>query len=124
MKTVLLIEDDHILAEMYRIVFSKEEVLLEIALDGEVGLAKVIAIKPQLIFLDIRMPKKDGLQVLQGIKNNPETQDIPIIMLTNIADPTIQATAMKLGAKDYLIKSDYVPTQIAQKAKELLAIIE
>jgi DNA-binding response OmpR family regulator len=115
-KKILLVEDDAILAKtMYdELVEAGYEV--DQAYDGEAGLRMVGEKKPDLVLLDILMPKKNGFEVLQSMKAAPETKDIPVIMLTALAADEDVETTM-LGASDYLVKSEYTPTQIVEKVK-------
>ncbi|OGZ96038.1 MAG: hypothetical protein A3I44_00070 [Candidatus Sungbacteria bacterium RIFCSPLOWO2_02_FULL_51_17] len=88
------------------------------ALDGEAACAKVVEEKPDLILLDLILPKKDGFEVLRTLKNNPSVADIPVIVLTNLEGTTEAAHAIELGAVGYLIKTDYRLDELVEKVKE------
>lgn len=91
------------------------------AYDGEEAVAKSKEIKPDLVLLDIMMPKLDGISVLWELKANPETAKIPVIVLTNIGDVETISKIVEAGAVDYLLKSDQSVDDIIQKVKDVLA---
>lgn len=121
MAKVLIIEDDPLMSRMYQKIFTFEGYKVELAADGEEGLKKVKKDKPNLVLLDIMMPKLNGLQVLEKLKLDPDTKSIPIVMLTNLAGQQDAETAMSKGAVKYIIKSEYEPKQVANMVKEILA---
>jgi CheY-like chemotaxis protein len=121
MAKILIVEDDPLMSRLYDKIFKFEGYEVELAGDGEDGLAKVKAGKPTLILLDVMMPKMNGLQVLEKLKADPETKAIPVIMLTNLAGQSDAETALSKGAVKYLVKSEYEPKQIANMVKEVLA---
>jgi len=119
---ILIIEDDLTLVEMYKKKFSQEGYEMIEAYNGQDGLLKAQEEKPDLILLDIMMPKMDGFQVLEKLKNDPLLAKIPVMILTNIATkPEDIKRAKKLGACDYIIKANFVPSEIIQKVKNHLA---
>lgn len=120
MDKILLVEDDQALIEIYSITFTHENFNIEIAHDGEECLQKVKTIKPDLILLDVMMPKMNGIQALEKLKADEETKNIPVIMLSNIAESNQESRANELGAAQYLIKSHYLPLEIVNIAKEQL----
>lgn len=91
------------------------------AYDGEEAVAKSKEIKPDLVLLDIMMPKLDGISVLWELKANPDTAKIPVIVLTNIGDVETISKIVEAGAVDYLLKSDQSVDDIIQKVKDVLA---
>lgn len=121
MAKVLIIEDDPLMSRMYQKIFTFEGYEVELAVNGEEGLEKVKKDKPNLVLLDIMMPKMNGLQLLEKVKLDPETKSIPIVMLTNLAGQQDAETAMSKGAVKYIIKSEYEPKQVANMVKEILA---
>lgn len=120
MTHILIVEDEPELADMYKIVFTQQKYLVELAYNGSEALEKAKAIKPALILLDFMLPKLDGLKVLQQIKIDPQTQQIPVILLTNVNDAEIRTSAMEAGALEYLIKSNYTPMQIVEIVRSTL----
>ncbi len=91
------------------------------AYDGEEAVAKIVETKPDLVLLDIMMPKKDGISVLREIKSNPETERTSVIVLTNIGDVETISKIVEAGGADYLLKSDQSVDDIIRKVKEVLA---
>ncbi|NIM47409.1 MAG: response regulator [Candidatus Aenigmarchaeota archaeon] len=118
---ILLAEDDIQLVDMYRRKFDLEGFETIIAEDGEETLKALETSKPDIILLDIMMPKVDGLQVLKKIRENPETKNIIVVVLTNLGSEATAAEIFKLGADDYIVKADFTPLEVANKVKELLA---
>ncbi len=91
------------------------------AYDGEEAVAKAKEITPDLVLLDIMMPKLDGISVLWEIKANPATASMPVVVLTNIGDVETISKIVEAGAVDYLLKSDQSVDDIIQKVKDVLA---
>lgn len=120
MDKILLVEDDESLIEIYSISFKYGNFSLEIARNGEECLQKAKALKPSLILLDVMMPKMNGIMALEQLKSGEETKNIPVIMLSNIAEPSQQQRASELGAIQYLIKSHYLPMEIVEIVKNTL----
>ncbi len=122
MAKILLVEDDPLMLRMYQKIFTLENYEVEVATNGEEALEKLRAeVKPNLILMDIMMPKMNGLEALDKIKANPNTQSIPVVMLTNLAGQQDAETALLKGAVKYIIKSEYEPKQIVDMIKEILA---
>lgn len=90
------------------------------AYDGEEAVAKAREILPDLVLLDIMMPKLDGISVLWELKADPKTAKIPVIVLTNIGDVETISKIVEAGAVDYLLKSDQSVDDIIQKVKDVL----
>lgn len=90
------------------------------AYDGEEAVAKVREAKPDVLLLDIMMPKLDGLGVAWELKANTDTADLPIVMLTNLSDSETVSKIMEAGITDYLLKSEQTIDQIIAKVKEVL----
>lgn len=121
MPKILYIEDEQILREVYKEEFKNEGIDIETASDGEEGLTKVQEIKPDLILMDINMPKMDGITVLKKIKQNELTKHIPVIMLTNQSEEKPESEiAIKMGAVSYMVKAESNPKQVVDKAREVL----
>ncbi|MDD5342577.1 MAG: response regulator [Patescibacteria group bacterium] len=121
MKTILLIEDDLSLTRMYQRIFDENSgFILKIAWDGEEGLRSAKTVMPDLVLLDIILPKIDGIEVLRRIKKDIKTMGIPVIMLTNLSDSVNVADAITLGARGYLVKANYTPDEILQQVRDFL----
>lgn len=119
-KKILLIEDDNDLSEMYKMRFLANDFEVKTAPDGQKGLEDLKKFVPDLVLLDIVMPKKDGFDLLEEVQNgdSEEIKKIPIIILSNLASPIDVMEGKRLGARDWWIKSFNTPTQITQKVIE------
>lgn len=120
MKKILIIEDDQMLIKNLLLVLKSEERKLSLAIDGETGLALAKTEKPDLILLDLIIPKIDGFAVLEKLKNEKETKNIPVLILSNLGQAEEIKRAMALGATDYMIKANVDLSQIIDKVKTLL----
>lgn len=103
---ILLVEDTTSIGQLYQQYFTMVGEELRWVNDVDAVRDGAIEFRPDVILLDLMMPKKDGLAVLAELKSNPETADIPVIVLTNVTMETTEARADQLGAVDYVIKSD------------------
>jgi len=121
MTKILIVEDDPLMSRMYQKIFKFEGYEVDFAGNGEEGLDKIRTGKPTLILLDIMMPKMNGLEVLDKVKQDPETKEIPVVMLTNLAGTQDAEAALTKGAVKYIIKSEYEPKQVVNMVKEILA---
>lgn len=119
---IALIEDDRVLSDAMYTGLTDAGFEVERAFDGESGLAMIVSTKPALILLDILMPKMDGLAVVEKLKNNPETKNIPIIILTVLESAKPVAKAIELGVREYFIKSDFKIDDIVERVKKNLNI--
>ncbi len=119
-KLILFIEDEPNLQKTLGRVLEQEGYEVQSALDGQSGLALVKRTKPNLILLDLILPKMDGFEVLQNLKNDPETKDIPVIVLTNLESPQDIERALSLGATTFMVKANYELKEVVKKIKELL----
>ena len=121
MAKILIIEDDPLMLRMYQKIFKFEGYEVTVASNGEEGIDQTRKEKPTLILLDIMMPKMNGLEVLDKLKNDPLTKKIPIVMLTNLAGSHDADKALTLGAVKYIVKSEFDPKQVTNMVKEILA---
>jgi len=121
MTKVLIIEDDPLMSRMYQKIFTFEKYEVEMAGDGEEGLAKAATVNPTIVLCDVMMPKMNGLEVLEKLKADPATKAIPVIMLTNLAGQQDAETALAKGAVKYIIKSEHDPKEVADMVKEIVA---
>jgi len=118
---ILIVEDDFFIRELYDRQFTKDGYTILTSEDGPDGLVKASQEKPDLILLDIMLPKLNGLDLLRTLKSKPETQDIPVILLTNLGQESVIKEGFEYGAESYLIKSAYTPSQIIEEVKNFLA---
>ncbi|MDP2946258.1 MAG: response regulator [bacterium] len=117
---ILLIEDEEMLANMYETKFKNEGFNIRKALDGETGLKMAIEDKPDIILLDIIMPKLDGFSVLKKIKENDKIKNVPVVLLTNLGQDEDIKKGQTLGAAGYLVKANLTPIEVVNKVKEYL----
>ncbi len=122
MAKILLVDDDALLVRMYQKKLENDGFTVETADDGDVALKKLPEFKPDLVLLDIMMPKMNGYEVLKNLKENQATKDLPVILLTNVgsSDEDIQK-GLELGAVAYLVKAGNRPSAVVSKVKEILA---
>ena len=117
---ILLVEDDPFLLDMYSTKFKEVGFNIVTAQDGEMGLVKAKEELPDLILLDVVLPKKDGFEVLKQLKSDSKTAKIPVILLTNLGLDSDVKRGLELGAQSYIIKAHFTPTEVVAKVKEVL----
>ena len=110
---VLFIEDDPTVAQMYKLKLELDGYQVEMAKDGEEGLKMAHDLHPDIIFLDIRLPKMDGFAVLEQLRAADDTRHIPVVILSNYGERELVERGLKLGALEYLIKSQTTPAKLA-----------
>ena len=120
MKKILFIEDEAALQKALGDTLGQEGYKIISAMDGEAGLRMVKLEKPDLILLDLVTPKLNGFEVLKQLKDNKETKDIPVIVLTNLEGTGDVEKALELGATTYLVKANYSLEEVLQKIKKML----
>lgn len=120
-KKILIIEDEKNLLEAIEKKFTIEGYSVFTALDGEAGLAQAKISKPDLILLDIVMPKMNGYEVLENLKKDKNLSKIPVIIISNSGQPVEIEKILTMGADDYLIKAEFDPSEVMIKVKDLLA---
>lgn len=121
MKKILFIEDEFALQKTFGEILRKEGYKMTSALDGETGLRLAETEKPDLILLDLVLPKLNGFEVLKQLKEKEKTKKIPIIVLTNLDGVGDVEKAIELGAKTYLVKASYNLKEVIGKIKEALS---
>ncbi len=119
MKTILFVEDEATLQKTLGELLTNEGYEVISALDGEIGLRLAKDKKPDLILLDLILPKFHGLEVLEKLKKDEEIKNIPVIVLTNLEDMENVEKALELGATTYLVKVNYTPKEILEKIKKV-----
>lgn len=119
-KKIIFIEDESELQRAVTGILAKEDYQVFSALDGESGLKLAEKERPDLILLDLIMPKKDGFEVLRELKQNENTKNIPVIILTNLEGGTEIEKVLSLGATTYLIKTNYRLEEVIEKIKQTL----
>lgn len=118
-KKILLIEDEMFINDLYRRTLIKEGFQVLSAIDGQEGVNKASE-KPDLVLLDIMLPKLNGLEVLKALKSNDQTKTIPVVLLTNLGQGDVIANAYKLGAQGYLMKLKVLPNDVVDTVKRFL----
>lgn len=118
---ILVVEDEEILLTALKEELGSGGYLAEGAADGVEGLEKAKSFKPDLILLDLLMPKMDGMEMLQKLKADAATRDIPVVILTNLSDYEKISEALSLGAMDYLVKANYRLEDLLEKVSTVLA---
>lgn len=120
-KKILLVEDDDSLASVYLTRLEAEGFLVKRVPNGEEALSATLEFKPNLILLDVMMPKVSGFDVLDILRNTPETADAKVVMLTALSQDSDKQRAEELGVNDYLVKSQVVIADVVEKIKAHLA---
>ena len=120
MKKILLVEDDLLLSKMYKIKLGVAGYEVLTAPNGEDGIEKMKSWKPDLVIMDLMMPKLNGMQALEKAKADPSIKDIPVVLLTNLSGGLDEKTAISKGALSYIVKSDFTPAEIIEKIQALL----
>jgi len=116
-KKILFIEDEAVMQKAVSEFLGINGYSVVSALDGELGINSARFTKPDLILLDIILPKKNGFDVLKDLRTNPETKSIPVIVLTNLSQMDDVSKMLELGVTNYLVKSD-------QSLKDILAVVK
>lgn len=117
---ILLIEDDPFLLNMYATKFELENFEVVVADDGEKGAKLALKESPDIILLDIILPKKDGFEVLKIIKSDEKARKIPVVLLTNLSQKNEIEKGMAMGANDFLIKAHFMPSEVVAKIKKII----
>jgi DNA-binding response OmpR family regulator len=117
---ILIIEDDRFLRKIYKNKLEAEGFEVVEAIEGEEGLHKVSAEMPDLVVLDLMLPRKDGFDVLADIKKNPQIKDIPVVILTVLGQESDVKRGLDLGAANYLVKGQTDLNQVIKVIKQTL----
>lgn len=120
MKTILFVEDESTIQRAFGDILKQAGFKMLSALDGEIGLRLALKENPDLILLDLILPKFDGFEVLKKLKENPATKKIPVIILTNLEAMEDVDRALELGATTYLVKTQYTLKEVIEKVKKAL----
>jgi DNA-binding response OmpR family regulator len=122
MTKIAIIEDDPTINQMYRMKFEANGFDVQLANDGERGVALAKAFKPDLILLDMQMPTMNGLEALSEIRSNDWGKQIPVIILTNMGEEESPKELRDLGIESYIVKADLTPSQVVERVKETLKL--
>jgi len=121
MNKILIIEDEETISSMYEASMTKAGFEVILASDGEAGIKMAVKNHPDLILLDVMIPKIDGFAVLERLKSDSVTKKIPVVMLTNLGQSEDKEKGKKLGAVDYWVKADFTPAQVNKKITKLFS---
>ena len=119
MKTIVVVEDDRDLARLIQLKLSREGFNIVNAYDGIEGLAEIRRVSPNLVILDIMMPKMNGFQVLKEMRADPVTKDIPVLILTALTQEEDVVKGFQYGADDYMVKP-FRPSELLIRATNLV----
>ncbi len=117
MKKILIIEDEEIMLDLIRRKMTSEGYEVIVARDGEEGLRMIKDGQPDLVLLDLVMPKRNGFSVLEEVQKDEELRKIPIVIVSNSGHPVELSRARKLGARDWLVKTEFDPRELVEKVK-------
>lgn len=121
MSKIAIIEDDPVISQMYRMKFEADGFEVQLANNGERGIALVEHFNPDLILLDLQMPQMSGTEALTKIRKSEVGKNIPVIILTNLGEEESPKSLRDLGIHSYIVKAELTPRQVVQKVKEALA---
>ena len=118
MKKILIIEDEELIVDLLQKKLTIEGYTVSVARNGEEGLKLMRESKPDIILLDIIMPKKGGFEVMEEMQKDKELKKISVIVISNSGQPVELDRAQKLGARDWLIKTEFNPQEVIEKVKK------
>lgn len=121
MAKILLVEDDPLVYRMYQKLFALEGYETETAENGQIGLEKLATFRPDVIMLDIMMPTMNGLEMLDKLKSDSATKNIPVAVLTNVSDQTVASEIFDKGAEISIAKSETEPETVINWIKSVMA---
>lgn len=122
MTKIAIIEDDPTISQMYRMKFEATGFDVQLASDGERGVALVEDFRPDLILLDMQMPRKNGYEALTEIRATDWGKSIPVIILTNMGEEESPKELRGLGIESYIVKADLTPSQVVERVKRTLGL--
>lgn len=120
MTKIAIIEDDPVISQMYRMKFESDGFDVQLASNGERGVAMVQQFSPDIILMDLQMPEMDGTTALASIRRHDWGKNIPVIILTNLGQEEAPKELQSLGIHSYIVKAELTPRQVAQRVKEAL----
>ncbi len=117
---ILIVEDEDVLRKVLQGKFEEEKFQVSVATDGESVLPLVKKIKPDIILLDLMLPKMDGLEVLSHLKDDPDIKSIPVIIMSNLDSDEKIKKGLSLGAVDYMVKTQHPINEVVEKVNEYI----
>lgn len=121
MTKIAIIEDDSAISQMYRMKFEAEGFDVQLADDGEHGVALVKSFLPDMILLDLQMPHMNGAEALGEIRKHDWGKSIPVIILTNLGEEEAPKNIRSLGIDSYIVKAELTPRQVVSRVRDALA---
>ncbi len=121
MPKILLVDDDELLTTMYKTRFEAENYTVLIADNGETALECLRKEHPDIVLLDLMLPKGGGMSILEEKNKDESIKNIPVIVLSNLTDDSLKQQVQNLGAKEFLMKAQYTPTQIFETMKKYVS---
>lgn len=119
---IAIIEDDDVIAQMYRMKFTSEGFEVQIASNGKLGVDLCQEMQPDMILLDLKMPEMTGEEALEKIRSTDWGRPIPVIVLTNLGEEEAPKKLKDLNVHSYIVKADLTPSQVTQRVKEALGV--
>ncbi|MBU1015094.1 response regulator transcription factor [Patescibacteria group bacterium] len=120
MKRVLLIEDEELISALLAKKLSEGGYDVTVAGDGEEGIVKAKMQNPDIVLLDMMLPRMNGLEVLQEMRDDADLRDTPVIIISNSGQPVEIEAVRKLGAKDWLVKTNFDPGEVLEKVRSYI----
>jgi len=120
MKTILLVEDDPFLIDIYVTQLERAGYKVEVAADGEIALSKIKKLEPDLLILDIILPKVDGWEFLKTIRQDARLKQLKVIILSNLGQKEEVEKGFDFGVVKYFIKAEYTPKEVVEEIKKIL----
>jgi len=117
---ILIVEDEQVLSKVLKEKFERSGFEVQVAADGEVAMTMARSFKPEVIALDLVLPKKNGFTVLKELKEDAEMKEIPVVVVSNLGEDSDIKRAISLGAADYFVKSQHPINEIVEKVKSVL----
>lgn len=122
MTKIAIIEDDQVINQMYRMKFEAAGFDVSTASDGEAGVKMAEKFKPDIILLDVQMPRMNGVEALQLIRQSAWGVHVPVIILTNLGAEEAPQALKQLGISSYIVKAELTPSQVVTRVKDTLSI--
>lgn len=119
--TILLLEDDAFIAGMFQAKMAMMGYTVRVATDGETGWKELTSDPPDLLLLDVVLPKKDGFEILTALRKDQNLKNLPVLLLTNLSQKPDVQKGLDLGADDYIIKAHFTPAEVVEKIEQVLA---
>lgn len=121
---IIIIEADEFLSDIYKTKFESEGFKVTAINDGAKGLKAIQVKKPDIVLLDVLLPKLDGFTILQTLKKDEATKGIPVVLLTSLGQKEDVKKGLEMGAADYLIKAHFKPSETVDKVKKILILLK